>query len=147
MRHVWGAITAATAIIQTTPAVACQLDDPAEIIFGAISNRGEIRAVALARVAEVELIPAPPAWPKGFPANWRASFDVERLLRGNAQARHFERQQQGGPGTCDFASAPKVGDLRVLYIFDNNVVYDVDLDIALRVETELRKLLPPKPRD
>jgi hypothetical protein len=147
MRHVWAAITAATAIIQTAPAVACQLDDPVEIISGAISNRGEIRAVALARVAEAELIPVPPASSRGFPANWRASFDVERFLRGNAQARRFERQQRGGPGTCDFASAPKVGDLRVLYIFDNDVVYDVDLDMAPRVETELSKQLPPKARD
>ncbi len=146
MKYAFAAsIVAAFAFVRATPAMACQLDDPVEIVRGALSARGKVEAVALARVTSVELTPVPSDWPKDFPPKWRALFEIESLLRGTVQLRSLAREQEGGPGSCDFTPPPDVGELRVLYIFDKGQVYDVGLEMARRFDATMRQVMPTSP--
>ena len=125
-------------VIAAPAAHACNIDDPIEIIQGEIGDFSKVRAVVLARVSRV--VPATrdqvvsrfnpqqqdQIWKHNCDYNWDAVFDYQKTLRGFADNRLFVVTQRALPGYCDVRRPPAIGDLRVLYIRSDNIVYDVD---------------------
>lgn len=105
---------------------ACNIDDPVEIIQGEIGDFSKVRAVALARVSRVVLVPVDKFREGMEHYNWDAVLDHEKTLRGFVDSRVFVVHQRAAPGYCDIRTPPAVGELRVVYIRSDNLVYDVD---------------------
>ena len=121
---------------------ACNIDDPIEIIQGEIGDFGKVRAVALARVSRVVPVPVD-KFRKGLEQyNWDAVLDHEKTLRGFVDNRLFMVQQRAAPGYCDIRKPPAVGELRVVFIRDDNIMYDVDPNFVQLDDPEVR-LKPP----